>query len=59
MTTEKDSVRLAGELRAELENHGPLVIAGLDVHLQEEKRCIDGLESLLQERLQLHPRNVR
>ena len=59
VTTEKDSVRLAGELRAELEKHGRLVIAGLDVHLQEEKRCIDGLESLLQEHLQLHPRNVR
>ena len=59
VTTEKDSVRLTGELRAELEKHGRLVIAGLDVHLQEEKRCIDGLESLLQEHLQLHPRNVR
>jgi tetraacyldisaccharide 4'-kinase len=59
VTTEKDSVRLAGELRAELENHGRLVIAGLQLRLQDEKHCIDGLESLLQERLQLHPRNVR
>ena len=59
VTTEKDSVRLAGELRAELENHGQLVIAGLELRLQQEKRCIDGLESLLQERLQLHLRNVR
>ena len=59
VTTEKDSVRLSAELRAELEKHGPLVIAGLELRLQEEKRCIDGLESLLQERLQLHPRNVR
>ena len=59
VTTEKDSVRLARELRAELENHGRLVIAGLQLRLQDEKRCIDGLESLLQERLQLHPRNVR
>jgi tetraacyldisaccharide 4'-kinase len=53
VTTEKDSVRLAGELRAELENHSPLVITGLKLLLQKEKRCIDGLESLLQERLQI------
>jgi tetraacyldisaccharide 4'-kinase len=59
VTTEKDSVRLAPKLRTELESHGRLVIAGLELRLQEEKRCIDGLESLLQERLQLHPHNVR
>ena len=59
VTTEKDSMRLSGKLRAELENHGPLVIAGLELRLREEKRCLDGLESLLHERLQLHPRNVR
>ncbi|HTU50556.1 MAG TPA: tetraacyldisaccharide 4'-kinase [Acidobacteriaceae bacterium] len=59
VTTGKDSVRLAGELRSDLESHGRLVIAGLELRLQEEKRCIDGLESLLQERLQLHPGNVR
>jgi tetraacyldisaccharide 4'-kinase len=59
VTTEKDSVRLAGELRTELESHGRLVVAGLELRLQEERRCIDGFESLLQERLQLHPRNVR
>ncbi|HUV97071.1 MAG TPA: tetraacyldisaccharide 4'-kinase [Acidobacteriaceae bacterium] len=59
VTTEKDSVRLPGELREGLEKDGRLVIAGLELRLQEEKRCIDGLESLLQERLQLHPRNVR
>ena len=59
VTTEKDSVRLPRELRAELEKHVPLLIAGLELRLQQEKRCIDGLESLLQDRLQLHPRNVR
>jgi tetraacyldisaccharide 4'-kinase len=59
VTTEKDSVRLTAELRAELESHGRLVIAGLELRLQQENRCIDGLQSLLQERFQLHPRNVR
>ncbi|MGC1871306.1 MAG: tetraacyldisaccharide 4'-kinase [Acidobacteriaceae bacterium] len=59
VTTEKDGVRLADQLRAELESCGRLVIAGLELRLQEEKRCIDGLESLLHEHLQLHPRNVR
>jgi tetraacyldisaccharide 4'-kinase len=59
VTTEKDSVRLTAKLRAELESHGRLVIAGLELRLQEEKHCIDGLESLLNERLQLHPRDVR
>jgi tetraacyldisaccharide 4'-kinase len=59
VTTEKDSARLSGELRVELESDGRLVIAGLELRLQEDRRCIDELESLLQERLQLHPRNVR
>lgn len=59
VTTEKDSVRLAADLRAELESHGRLLIAGLELCLQDEKRCIDGLESLLQEHLQIHPHNVR
>jgi len=59
VTTEKDSVRLPEELRAKLEKNGRLVIAGLQLRLQQEKHCIDSLESLLQERLQLHPRNVR
>ncbi|MGB8479275.1 MAG: tetraacyldisaccharide 4'-kinase [Acidobacteriaceae bacterium] len=59
VTTEKDGVRLPRELREEMEKDGRLVIAGLELRLHQEKRCIDGLESLLQERLQLHPRNVR
>jgi tetraacyldisaccharide 4'-kinase len=59
VTTEKDSVRLAADLRADLETHGRLFIAGLELRLRDEKRCINGLESLLQERLQLHPRDVR
>ncbi len=59
VTTEKDRMRLPGELRAELEKNGRVVIAGLELRLQEERRCIDGLEVLLQEHLQLHPRNVR
>jgi tetraacyldisaccharide 4'-kinase len=59
VTTEKDNVRLTADLRANLESDGRLLIAGLELRLRDEKRCIDGLESLLQERLQLHPRNVR
>ena len=59
VTTEKDSVRLPSTLRTELEKEGPLIIAGLDVSLRKEQRCIDSLEALLKERLQLRPRNVR
>jgi tetraacyldisaccharide 4'-kinase len=59
VTTEKDSMRLSPALRAELEKEGPLIVAGLDVSLQQENYCLDGLEALLQERLQLRPRNVR
>ena len=59
MTTEKDSVRLAAAHRAQLESSGGLVVAGLHLFLQEEDRCIRGFESLLQERLQLRPLNVR
>ncbi|MES2220451.1 MAG: tetraacyldisaccharide 4'-kinase [Acidobacteriota bacterium] len=59
VTTEKDGVRLSPALREELETQGPLLIAGLQLHLQNEKRCIDRLESLLQEHLQLHPHDVR
>lgn len=59
VTTEKDSVRLHGKLRADLQRQAPLVIAGLELRLRDEKRCIDGLELLLQEWLQLHPLGVR
>jgi tetraacyldisaccharide 4'-kinase len=59
VTTEKDSVRLAADLRADLERDGRLVIAGLELRLRDEKHCIDGLECLLQEHLQFQPRNVR
>jgi tetraacyldisaccharide 4'-kinase len=59
VTTEKDSMRLPPALRVELEKQGPLLIAGLEVSLQQEKHCLDGLEALLQERLQIPPRNVR
>ncbi len=59
VTTEKDSVRLPDTLRAVLEKEGPLIIAGLETSLREEHRCIDSLEALLQEQLQLRPHNVR
>jgi tetraacyldisaccharide 4'-kinase len=59
VTTEKDSMRLPTALRAELEKQGPLFIAGLEISLLQEKHCLDGLEALLQERLQIPPRNVR
>ncbi|MHB1935161.1 MAG: tetraacyldisaccharide 4'-kinase [Acidobacteriaceae bacterium] len=59
VTTEKDSVRLPGPLLAVLEKEGPLIIAGLETSLQEEQRCIDSMETLLKERLQFCPRNVR
>lgn len=47
VTTEKDSVRLTGNLRAELEKDLPLIVAGLAVSLHEEVRSMDTLESLL------------
>ena len=59
VTTEKDSVRLPDALRAELEKNGRLIIAGLEVSLREEMQCIDMLEALLNEQLQLRPHNVR
>lgn len=59
VTTEKDSMRLSPALRDSLEKQGPLHIAGLDVRLQREKDCLARLETLLQERLQFRPRNVR
>jgi tetraacyldisaccharide 4'-kinase len=59
VTAEKDSVRLSPALRAKVEKEWPLIVAGLHVSLQQENHCLDGLEALLQERLQLRPRNVR
>lgn len=59
VTTEKDNVRLPQVLRAELESESPLVIAGLEISLCEEARSIALLESLIANRLQAAPRNVR
>jgi tetraacyldisaccharide 4'-kinase len=47
ITTEKDSMRLANGLRAELENSFPLIVAGLEISLREEARSMELLESLL------------
>ncbi len=63
VTTEKDSVRLGGELRAELEKNLPLYVAGLDVRLGEEEHSLATLESLMlragNETFQFHSRGVR
>jgi tetraacyldisaccharide 4'-kinase len=59
LTTEKDSVRLPGEFRAELEQVGPLVVAGLEVSLREESRSMEMLEALLNERFHHPAHNVR
>ncbi|MGO8719760.1 MAG: tetraacyldisaccharide 4'-kinase [Acidobacteriaceae bacterium] len=59
VTTEKDGVRLSDSLRAELEKEARLFIAGLEVSLREEARCIDMLEARLNDRLQLRQHNVR
>lgn len=59
LTTEKDSVRLSSRLRAEFEKQGPLLVAGLEVSLREERRCIDLLEARLTDWLQLRQHNVR
>jgi tetraacyldisaccharide 4'-kinase len=59
LTTEKDSMRLPDILRADLEKEGRLIIAGLEISLREETLCIDMLEALLNEQLQLRPYNVR
>lgn len=59
LTTEKDGVRLAATLRAELEKVCPVIIAGLEVSLREEIRCIGMLDALLKERLQFRVSNVR
>jgi len=59
ITTEKDRVRLVDDLRAELEAALPLMVAGLEVSLQEEDRCMAMLEELLARRLQISHDNVR
>ena len=50
VTTEKDSMRLEGELRETLEVTAPLHIARLAVSLAESERCLDALEALLEKR---------
>ncbi|MEO6829642.1 MAG: tetraacyldisaccharide 4'-kinase [Acidobacteriaceae bacterium] len=47
VTTEKDSMRLAGGLRAELEKQLPLIVAGLEISLDDEAAAMKTLESLL------------
>ncbi len=47
VTTEKDSMRLAAPLRAELEADLPVIVAGLELTLREEAASIALLESLL------------
>lgn len=63
VTTEKDEIRLASELRAELETLLPLVVATLDVSLRDETESIEMLESLIAAKdarpLQSNRRNVR
>lgn len=59
LTTEKDSVRLAKHMRAELEAVLPVRVAGLELTLQDEKRAMELLESLLREPLQTGAADVR
>ncbi len=59
VTTEKDSMRLAAPLRAELEAEFSVIIAGLELTLREEAASIALLESLLTSPLQTGPANVR
>jgi tetraacyldisaccharide 4'-kinase len=47
LTTEKDSIRLEGNLRTELEKQCPLVIAGLEVALRDQSPALTTLESML------------
>ena len=47
VTTEKDSMRLAAPLRADLEADLPVIVAGLELTLREEAASIALLESLL------------
>jgi tetraacyldisaccharide 4'-kinase len=59
VTTEKDSVRLSSRLRSQLEEEIPLIVAGLELSLQDEAGCLATLESLTARRLQIPGRNVR
>lgn len=59
ITTEKDSVRLSSRLRSQLEEEIPLIVAGLELSLQDEATCMATLESLIAQRLQTSVRNVR
>ncbi len=51
VTTEKDSMRLEGELRETLEAFAPLHIAQLAVTLVEPERCLAYMETLLHSRM--------
>ncbi len=63
VTTEKDNVRLAAQLRRELESEIPFFVAGLEVSLRDEAGAMTLLESLLGvpagKPLQGEQRNVR
>ena len=59
VTTEKDSVRFSRDLRSKLENKLPLLIAGLELSLQEEARAMEMLEALIAKRLQGSRHDVR
>lgn len=59
ITTEKDSVRFSGALRAEVEAEFPLLVAGLEVSLRAEARSVATLEALLAWKLQVPHNNVR
>ena len=59
ITTEKDSVRFSGALRAEMEAEIPLLVTGLEVSLRAEARSVATLEALLAWKLQVPHNNVR
>lgn len=47
ITTEKDAIRISEPLRLEITREFPLLIAGLELSLQDESKCMATLESLL------------
>ncbi|MGC1781325.1 MAG: tetraacyldisaccharide 4'-kinase [Acidobacteriaceae bacterium] len=59
VTTEKDAVRLSSRLRSQLEQEIPVIVAGLELSLRDEARCMATLESLIAQCLQISGRNVR